>query len=67
MEQHGDRLFKLKSRLSNYAEGKGIGLFFTKRQVEAMGGRIEVESQPGMGTTFKVYFSQRDVQIDDPE
>jgi signal transduction histidine kinase len=40
----------------NHPEAKGIGLFITKNQVEAMNGRIEVESEVDKGTTFKVYF-----------
>jgi putative PEP-CTERM system histidine kinase len=34
--------------------GMGIGLFHSKMIVEAHGGRIEVESEPGSGTTFRV-------------
>ena len=36
--------------------GLGIGLFQTKQIVESHGGRIEVESEEGKGTTFKVYY-----------
>jgi chemotaxis protein histidine kinase CheA len=28
----------------------------TKSQIEAMGGSISVESQPGVGTTFTIHF-----------
>ena len=35
--------------------GLGIGMFQSKMIVEAHGGRIEVESEPGKGTVFRVY------------
>jgi signal transduction histidine kinase len=36
------------------AEGAGMGLYVVKRIVEAHQGRIEVRSEPGRGTTFRV-------------
>ena len=35
-------------------KGIGIGMFLSKRIVEAHGGNIEVESKPGRGTTFRI-------------
>ena len=36
-------------------DSRGIGLFITKSQIEALGGRVEVESEVNQGTTFKIY------------
>jgi len=36
-------------------KGMGIGLFHCKTIVEAHGGRIEVQSEEGKGTTFRVF------------
>ena len=57
-EEDFGRLFEPFDRLgheSSSIEGTGIGLSITKDLVEQMGGRIEVESKLGIGTTFKVY------------
>ncbi|GAB3011243.1 hypothetical protein GCM10027051_11870 [Niabella terrae] len=56
MEQNGQKLFGLFKTFTHNPDSKGIGLYITKNQVEAMGGRIEVESQPEKGSTFKIYF-----------
>ena len=36
-------------------EGKGLGLNIVKGIIEKMGGKIEVESKIGAGTTFNIY------------
>jgi len=40
-------------------EGTGLGMSITKSLVELMKGKMEVESEPGVGTTFKIYLLQQ--------
>ncbi len=54
LKRYGDRLFGMYKTFHRHPDARGIGLYLTKNQVEAMGGRIEVNSQPGEGTTFRV-------------
>jgi signal transduction histidine kinase len=56
LKRYGDRLFGLYQRFHQSKEGKGLGLYMVNSQVMAMGGKIEVESEPDVGTTFKIYF-----------
>ncbi|MGE5602553.1 MAG: GAF domain-containing protein [Nitrososphaerales archaeon] len=39
---------------NSYAPTHGLGLWWTKGQVESYGGSIDVSSQPGEGTSFKI-------------
>jgi len=56
LKRYGDRLFGLYQRFHESKEGKGLGLYMTKSQILAMGGKIEVESEPDKGSIFKVFF-----------
>jgi PAS domain S-box-containing protein len=54
LDQVRQDLFGLYKRFHFHVEGKGIGLFLVKTQVEALGGRIQVNSKPYEGTTFTI-------------
>lgn len=58
MKRHGKDLFGMYKTFHRNIDAKGIGLFITKNQVEAMGGKIEVQSEVGKGTTFSIHLAE---------
>jgi signal transduction histidine kinase len=53
-ETKKEKVFGLFQRLTTTVPGKGMGLFITKSLVESMGGSIDFNSEPDMGTEFRV-------------
>jgi PAS domain S-box-containing protein len=51
---NGKEIFGLYKRFHADTEGKGIGLYMVKNQVETLGGSIHISSQPNIGSTFLV-------------
>ncbi|PJZ71198.1 PAS domain-containing sensor histidine kinase [Leptospira perolatii] len=58
LDKYGNQIFKLNKTFHRDIDGKGIGLFMTKNQIESMGGEIYVESQPGIGTKFLIHLTK---------
>lgn len=58
LDRHGDKLFGMYKTFHRNKDAKGIGLFITKNQIEAMNGKIEIDSTVDIGTTFKLYFEK---------
>ncbi|MBT8313333.1 MAG: PAS domain-containing sensor histidine kinase, partial [Maribacter sp.] len=58
LKKYGDKLFGMYKTFHNNADAKGIGLFLTKNQVEAMNGKITTSSVVGKGTTFNIHFNE---------
>ena len=56
LKRHGDKLFGLYKTFTNAPSSRGVGLFITRNQINAMGGTVGVESEVGVGTTFKIFF-----------
>ena len=51
-------IFRMFQRLHDHVEGTGVGLFMVRRIVENAGGKIEVQSQLGEGSTFTIYLKK---------
>lgn len=54
MSKFKDDLFKLYKRFHIHTQGKGLGLYLVRQQVEKLNGTISVESEVDRGTTFRV-------------
>ena len=60
LQRHGHKLFGMYNTFHRHKDSRGIGLFITKNQIEAIGARIEVESEVNQGTLFKILFKNEE-------
>jgi len=56
LKKYHDRIFGMYKTFHGNKDARGIGLFISKNQIDAMGGKVEVSSEPHKGTTFKIKF-----------
>lgn len=56
LNRQRDKVFSLYQRFHQHVEGKGLGLFLVKTQVETLNGKIEIESEVNKGTRFHIEF-----------
>ena len=54
LDRYGDSIFGMYKTFHQHPEAKGIGLFITRNQIEALGGTIKIRSTVNAGTTFTI-------------
>lgn len=54
-------LFEMFYRATNEDSGSGIGLYIVHDAIQKLNGKIEVESELGVGTTFKVILPNKEI------
>lgn len=60
LNKYGKKLFGMYKTFHNNSDARGIGLYLVKNQIEAMGGNIVATSEVDKGSTFSVYFNDKD-------
>lgn len=56
LESNATKIFGLYKKFHPHIEGKGMGLYMVKTQVEMLGGKIEISSAINAGTEFTIEF-----------
>ena len=57
LEKYGNMLFGMYKTFHKHEKAHGVGLYIAKNQIESMNGKVTVESTVGVGSTFKIIFS----------
>ena len=59
LEKNRHKIFGMFKTFHKNSDSKGMGLFIAKSQLEALQGRVEVQSEIDKGTTFYIYFHDK--------
>ena len=59
LEKYGNKIFGLYQRFHDNKDGKGLGLYIIKNQIEALEGKIAVESFVNKGSMFHVFLKKK--------
>ncbi|MGB5236952.1 MAG: PAS domain-containing protein [Flavobacteriaceae bacterium] len=59
LKKYGDKLFGMYKTFHHNSDARGIGLYISKNQIEAMNGKVMVCSEVDKGTTFNIYFNEK--------
>ena len=58
-----DKVFERFYKLNDFAQGTGLGMSICRAIMDAKGGQIGVDSEPGKGSTFWAWFPCADIEI----
>lgn len=59
LNKNRHKIFGMYKTFHGNEDARGIGLFIVKNQIEAMNGKIEVESEEGKGSLFKIFLNNQ--------
>ncbi len=59
LDKYSEKLYGMYKTFHDNPDARGIGLYISKNQIEAMNGKITVDSEVGKGTTFNIYFNEK--------
>ncbi|WP_324025696.1 PAS domain S-box protein [Maribacter sp. BPC-D8] len=59
LDKYGKKLFGMYNTFHEHKDARGIGLYLTKNQIDAMNGKVEVTSEIEKGTEFKIFFNDK--------
>jgi len=62
LEKYGDKVFSLFQRFHTGIDGKGMGLYIIKTQLETLNGKITLSSKVNIGSTFTIYIPKPQLQ-----
>lgn len=60
MDKVKGKIFGFNQTFHDHKESKGIGLYLVNNHVQTMGSSISLDSEVGKGTTFTIFFSERE-------
>lgn len=60
LDENGDKIFGMYQRFNSQTEGKGLGLYLVKTQIEALGGKIDLISKINKGILVKISLQMKE-------